>query len=269
MTAPAVDSRDVRLGARLVWAAVAAFLVAVPFLFLLLAVLGTWDGLARIDDGAADALHAVVVDRPGAVRALKVLEVASQPWNLRVATAVICLVLWRRGRTRLAVWLGVTMAAGGVLGGTIKLLVARARPALDDPVSHAGGYSFPSGHALNSFLFVGCLMVAAHPVLRGGRRAAAWVTAVVVVVVVGLDRVALGVHFVSDVVAGWVVAMALLCATVAGFQLWRRQEGLAPATASEGLAPEQRPDADQQHGDRVLGRSVGASVPARQEPTRP
>jgi len=56
--------------------------------------------------------------------------------------------------------------------------------------------------------------------------------------VTGFDRVALGVHFVSDVVAGWVVAGACLAATAAAFEIWRREEGLAPSTVTAGVSPE-------------------------------
>lgn len=237
MTIDVRSPSGVRLGARLLWAALAAFLLAVPFTFLLLGVLTAWDGLARVDDGVADRLHALVVGRPHVVRVLEVVEFVSAPWVLRGVTALLAAWLWGRGRRRVAVWLAVTMTAGGVIGSGVKLLVARARPELDDPVAHSGGYSFPSGHALNSFLFVACLLVLAHPALHGGRRALAWAGGVLAVLVVGLDRVALGVHFVSDVVAGWVVAMAIVAATMAGFELWRREEGLPASRATEGLDP--------------------------------
>jgi undecaprenyl-diphosphatase len=68
-----------------------------------------------------------------------------------------------------------------------------------------------------------------------------WVAAVVGVLVVGLDRIALGVHYVSDVLAAWVVGMAIVAATVAGFELWRRDEGLGTTGPDEGLDPEQGP----------------------------
>ena len=81
---------------------------------------------------------------------------------------------------------------------------------LPEPVAAAGGYSFPSGHALNSALCCGILLAIAHRLFGRRAQAAAWVAAAVLVVVTGFDRVALGVHFVSDVVAGWFVAGTLL-----------------------------------------------------------
>jgi len=60
-----------------------------------------------------------------------------------------------------------------------------------------------------------------------------------VVLLVGFDRVALGVHYVSDVVAGWIVALACLVGTAGAFEVWRREQGRSPANPSEqGVDPE-------------------------------
>jgi undecaprenyl-diphosphatase len=117
----------------------------------------------------------------------------------------------------------------------LKVIVARARPEFTDPVTVAGGYSFPSGHALNSMLFAACLLVLVHPMTSGGRRAAVWCTGFAFVLLVGLNRISLGVHFLSDVLAGWVVALATLTATLAAFETWRREQGLPQATTETGL----------------------------------
>jgi len=146
--------------------------------------------------------------------------------------------LWRRGAQRLAAWAVVTMAIGGVLGVVLKLLVDRARPSFPEPVAHASGYSFPSGHALNSFLGVGVLLLVFLPVLSRAGRALAVIVGAAVVLLTGYDRVALGVHYVSDVVAGWVVALACLAGTSAAFEIWRREQGRRPSTVGEGVEPE-------------------------------
>ena len=125
------------------------------------------------------------------------------------AVLVVAVWLWRRGAKRLAAWAVVTMVIGGVLGVVLKLLVERARPAFPEPVAHASGYSFPSGHALNSMLCVGVLILVFLPVLRPAGRVLAYAVGALVVLLTGFDRVALGVHFVSDVLAGWVVALAV------------------------------------------------------------
>jgi undecaprenyl-diphosphatase len=217
----------------------AVVLIAVPFTILVLLVVAKSSTLDSLDTGVADRLHRMVLGRPGLAEALRVVSVATEPWLLRGIAVAAAAALWWRGRRRLAVWLLVTMGVGGLLGLLLKQVVARARPSFPDPLWQAGGYSFPSGHALNSMVFACCVLVLAHPVTRGGRRRALWAGAVGFVLLVGFDRIALGVHYVSDVVAGWIVALAIVAATVAAFATWRSHQGLSPSTADDGLDPQE------------------------------
>jgi undecaprenyl-diphosphatase len=230
--------RDRRLGLRLGLGAGAAALFAVPFTLLTVLVLGQYESLERADRAVADGFHEQVLHRLWLVRTFDVLATVTSPTTWRLVALVMAVVLWRRGRRRLVYWLATTMTVGGVLGVVLKLLVARARPSFPDPVTTATGYSFPSGHALNSMLFAAVLVVLAHPVTRGARRALVWVAAVTIVVVTGVDRLALGVHYLSDVVAGWVVALATVCATTGAFAVRRAQEGLPASSPHTGLEPE-------------------------------
>jgi undecaprenyl-diphosphatase len=65
----------------------------------------------------------------------------------------------------------------------------------------------------------------------------AGILALVIPALVGFSRVGLGVHYVSDVVAGWVFGLAWLAATVAAFRIWRRQKGEPAAPVEAGLDP--------------------------------
>jgi undecaprenyl-diphosphatase len=117
------------------------------------------------------------------------------------------------------------MVVGSILSPLLKEVIGRARPSFPDPVALAPGYSFPSGHALQSMLFAASVLVLTWTATRGrpGLRAAVLTGAVGLVLLTGFDRVALGVHYTSDVVAGWVVALATLLTTLAIFH--------APASA--------------------------------------
>jgi membrane-associated phospholipid phosphatase len=236
-----VTSLDVRpavprpLAVRLAQAAAAATVFAVPVVLLFLLVRSSNATVADLDEDAHDALRGAAVDRPWLAGAMDVVAVVTHPWVLRVAAVVAVVLVWRRGRRRVAVWLGVTFALAGALSGGLKLLVARARPVFDDPIAHAGGYSFPSGHALAAMVAAGCVVVLLHPSLGGRARMALWVSAAAFVLLVGLNRVVLGVHYLTDVVAGWVVGLATVVATVVAFAVGRRDEGLPPAAPGEEL----------------------------------
>ena len=215
--------RQGRLALRLTAGAGLAALVAIPFLLLMLLVTSESERLHRLDRSVADTMNTWSLSRPWAVDTLDALEQVLSPWTFRVVVLVAAVWVWRRGARRLATWAVVTMAVGGVLGVLVKGLVERARPTFDEPVATAGWYSFPSGHALNSLLGVGVLLLLALPHLSRRGRAAAWAAAVAVVVLTGFDRVGLGVHFLSDVLAGWLVALAVLAGTTVAFGTSRRR----------------------------------------------
>ena len=136
------------------------------------------------------------------------------------------------GRIRLAIIVAVALIIAALFTDAVKEFVARPRP--PDPLVVATGYSFPSGHTLNSTVTYGLAAVLAwrmwHPdarELRGGQgsidrrrlagraRRLAVVAGVAIPFLVGLSRVALGVHWPTDVLGGWLAGTALVAAAVA------------------------------------------------------
>ncbi|WFE51365.1 phosphatase PAP2 family protein [Micromonospora sp. WMMD1155] len=231
---------DHALGLRLTLASVAAFLVLVPFALLTLLVLGAWAPLHRLDTTVTDALHGYAQDHPGWVVLMRIWTEVFAPMPLRAVALLLVVWLLRRRARRLALWATTTMVVGGLVGPLLKLLVGRDRPELLDPVARAAGYSFPSGHALNATLAAGVLLLVLLPYARrGAARVALWVAAVLLTVLTGLSRVALGVHFTSDVLGGWLLGVAVVAATTAAFTSWRAHQGLQPVRPTrDGVAPE-------------------------------
>ncbi|MBW4703645.1 phosphatase PAP2 family protein [Micromonospora sp. RL09-050-HVF-A] len=233
--------RDHSLGLRLTLASAAAFLLLVPFALLAVLVVGAWSPLHGLDAAVTDALHRFAADHPVWVRAMKAWTHLASPGPLRVAALVVVVWSWRRGARRLALWVVTTMAVGGALGALLKLLVGRDRPELLDPVARAAGFSFPSGHALNATLAAGVLLLVFLPFTRGRpvARVLLWTAAVLLVGVTGLSRVALGVHWASDVLGGCLLGVAVVAATTAALRTWREQAGLPAARATvDGVSPE-------------------------------
>ena len=237
-----VTRADRALGLRLTAAAVLTVGLLVPAALVAVLVVGTWDPLYDADEALTRALHTFAVGHPAWVVAMSVWSYMVDPNVLRIAAAALALWLWRRRHApRLAWWVAVTMTAGGVLGGVLKLLVGRHRPDLLEPVARAAGYSFPSGHALNSALAAGVVLMVFLPFARGhpGRRALLWTVAVLVPLITGICRIALGVHWTSDVVGGWLMGVAVVAATTTAFQAWRARSGRRRAAVThEGVEPE-------------------------------
>ena len=221
--ASATRSRVVRLGR----GALAMVLFAVPFVLIGYAVRQKFDPLIHLDNAIAD--HATDVTRSlGAGSALLVLQAVSQPWVLYIAATLVCLWAWLAKQLRnRALWAFVTMMVGWNLALAAKLVVQRARPVVDDPISHSPGYSFPSGHAANVAIIATAMVFLLWPLLSEAGRRVLTTVAVFVVLLVGLDRIFLGVHFASDVVAGWILGVGTTFSSWLGF-LGRTSPSSAP-----------------------------------------
>ncbi|GGT93611.1 MULTISPECIES: phosphatase PAP2 family protein [Streptomyces] len=175
---------------------------------LLVLVVVDCQPLLSLDRSVAESLHRSAVAEPGLTRLSQVLsDWVWDPWTMRALITVAVVMLWWRRERWLALWLvGASLAAAAVQQG-MKAAVDRDRPAWADPVDSAHYAAFPSGHALTAALTCALLLwvLALHwrETWRGWSVLA--VTAVVSVLGVGWTRVYLGVHWPSDVVAGWLL----------------------------------------------------------------
>jgi len=118
----------------------------------------------------------------------------------------------------------IATAGGGLLGEALKWWFARARPQIVPHLVNVGSASFPSGHsmlALVTYLTLGALL--ARFVQRRRTRTYCITVSLLLSLLVGLSRVYLGVHYPTDVLAGWSVglAWALLCWLVARYLQYR------------------------------------------------
>lgn len=226
-----------RFGLRLTLLAAALVLVAIPFGLLLDQVVR--DGpLVRVDTAAANELHRWVRGSPSAVRALRVVSfLGSPPWLAVMVGAAVVYTL-RRRRVRLALFLAATTLAGGLIDTAVKIAVDRDRPSLEAPVASAHGQSFPSGHAMSSTIAYGALLLVLLPALPARARRPAVGGAVGAVLAIGFSRLALGVHYISDVLGGYALGLAWLAASTAAFSVWRVERGRPPVEPLEGLEPE-------------------------------
>lgn len=242
-----------RFGARLALTLFVAVPAAALAGLIAVAVESAWDPFRNLDQHTASFLHDRATGHPLIIRTLIWVSDVGGPAPARVLIGVLAVVLWVRGARRLAVWAVSTMVAGAVLDTGLKTLVDRTRPHLPNPFAHAPGASFPSGHAMTSALACGIVVLVVLPLLGRAGKAAAWTIAALAVLAVGYSRVALGVHWVTDVVGGWLLAVALLAASVSAFQTWRSEHGLRPVRpVHEGVEPEEAeqvlPAADPERG---------------------
>ena len=144
---------------------------------------------------------------------------------LAVAVLGFYFLRWRLS----AVVLIVSTAGSVVLTTVLKAVFRRARPELFDSGYTASFYSFPSGHATVAVGFYGALtlMLAFH--LRGAARWAVVAFGTLVVLLIGFSRLYLGVHYPTDVLAGYLAAPLWLVSVGTVYVLWISIRGLRTA----------------------------------------
>jgi undecaprenyl-diphosphatase len=225
-----------RFGVRLVVVSVAIALVAVPFTALAVQVL-VEGPLTRLDGDIADSLNEFVHEHDGFIGFLQVVSWMGRPPALAALVVVAVVVLWRQGQVRLIPFVVLTPILGSLVNSAVKIIVDRPRPEVDHPIATAFGKSFPSGHSFSSVVTYGVLLVAFLPVVPPAKRRFVWVPAAVLVAAIGATRMLLGVHFLSDVIAGYALGLAFLLAATAAFQTWKRSERAHEAEAAERVRP--------------------------------
>jgi undecaprenyl-diphosphatase len=198
--------------------------VAVAVLLGLAALAGLWAALTGVGPAQLDAAvldesvesrtdlltaAAVTVTHLGSTAAMAVLAIAA---GVR---------LWRTDRRADAVFVVGAMAGAQLVFRGLKELLNRPRPPEDGHLVHAASESLPSGHATTAIVVIGTLVVLAWPGRTAAVRAEMVVAGALWVGAVGLTRIYLGVHWFSDVIAGWLVGGAWLAICVAAWSWWR------------------------------------------------
>lgn len=155
---------------------------------------------------------------------------------MTILTVVTALALWLKRRHAEALLLAATVALGTGIGQVLKLVVRRSRPAIEYArVAVPDSYGFPSGHALASLVFFGVivfLLMTTESKLSLRARTTLALVCALVVMSVSMSRVYLGVHYMSDVIGGWLVGFVVLNSALLTFI--RRWQG---STAAAGVPP--------------------------------
>lgn len=195
------------------------------------------EGIAAFDEPVAAWLAA-----HREVWLTRVLLVATRIGEVDAQTAwltMVCALAALRARSWLPVLVGV--AGGGGIGLVIVLakhLVGRPRPGLPFALIPAPGFSFPSGHATGAAA-VGMLsawMLCRWVLRRWAVQVAVWAAVITIVTLIGFSRPYLGVHFLTDVLAGWLLGVGWAVTVILAASWWSRAGAFV-------LSPVPRPEA--------------------------
>jgi undecaprenyl-diphosphatase len=142
---------------------------------------------------------------------------------------VAVFLFYGRGWRLSAVLLAISTGGSIVLTTVLKGVFQRARPELFDSGYQASFYSFPSGHATVAAGFYGMLTVILAYRLEGLARWVVAVSGVLVVLLIGFSRLYLGVHYPTDIIAGYLSALLWLVCVGGVYALWLSVRGLRAA----------------------------------------
>ena len=166
-------------------------------------------------------------------------EFGSGEWIGIILFALVLFFAWKRWWPSL-VTLIITVPGGMLLNEWLKLVIHRHRPFVDGPFVDWSGYSFASGHTIGATLLYGQLLLFILPALKARHwRLLCIFSAISLVLLVGFSRIALGAHFLTDVLAAIVFGAAWLTfCLIAGKSISRhRQHLLDPLPISPDVVP--------------------------------
>jgi membrane-associated phospholipid phosphatase len=189
--------------------ALAALVQSVAAFTLLAQAYAAGSPVVDVDAWLANSLHANLV--PSATTFLSTVTALGSTAGLALVAATVAAYLVRRERGRDAALLVVTLVGAQLLTWILKAIFERPRPTFDDPVATASWFSFPSGHALSAIAVYGALaFVLARRITSPRARSAVVGGAALLVATIGFSRLYLGVHYLTDVLAGYSAGLALL-----------------------------------------------------------
>ena len=180
----------------------------------------TSDPIVRFDQTVASALHAAAT--PFATKVfLAITALGSVEAIVPIGLIVTGLLAWRRRWVYASGWL-VALVGGAALNVLLKQIFERPRPVFVDPIIVETSYSFPSGHAMDSLVMYGMLAYFALLFIKPWRaRMAILFGATLLVILIGFSRLYLGVHYFSDVIAGFAAGGVWLSACVTAIETFR------------------------------------------------
>jgi membrane-associated phospholipid phosphatase len=187
-------------------------------------VVAGWSPLRRTDVSLDDTLNAWVAPRPVVTTVWRVITNGLQPLTWEVLAVIAAALLWRRRHRTLALFVLAAIFGTVACYDIVKAAVGRSRPTVPVPLLHAHGASFPSGHTMMSAVAMTLVAWGCWQVLRTllGRLFVLLAT-ILIAGAVAFSRLALGAHYLSDVLAGWLLAGVWLCVLLAAFDVHLQQ----------------------------------------------
>lgn len=212
-----------------------ALLALFTLIFTVLAVRLSGSGLFAFDDRISSWVFKLVSDRMTPV--MKGFTFLGSTVGITLFTIIaIGWMIWRKQYWE-PLFLVIAVLGGTAFNHVLKAIFHRERPTLHRLIEQSG-YSFPSGHSMESFIFYGMICMLLFVFFKNTRtRALLLLLTALIILSIGVSRIYLGVHYPSDVLAGYCAggAWLIVCLTVLDMVLdARRKSGKTKAAGASG-----------------------------------
>lgn len=233
-----------RYGLRITLFAAGLSLVGIPFAWLLIGVMQRGK-LDRWDKSISEQLFEIKAQYPFLTELFNFLSFLGAPYWFWFVVGATAIYLWRKHQKKLVAFLLTSTIGGSVVNTIVKEVINRPRPTFRDPgaVTFQTGKSFPSGHAMSSTIAYGAILLIFLPLIASKHRKWAYLGVITLVLSIGIARLGLGVHYVSDVLGGYTLGLAWLVLSTAAFEIWREERGKPAVHPAEvGVEPDAAED---------------------------
>lgn len=192
------------------------------FLFAWIADLMIRGATSQFDDSVRSALHSLAT--PALTDFFRIVTWLGSSIFLTTLTVIVALLLRRAGKRHRAILVVVSFLGSSLLMEMLKLAFHRPRPAPYFGYTLPLSYSFPSGHSLMSFCTYSVLAAFATVYEeQWTRRVVLWLLTVALILLIGMSRIYLGVHYPSDVLAGYIAGLFWVSGIYYAYRHWRNQ----------------------------------------------
>ncbi|CAM3492968.1 phosphatase PAP2 family protein [Cytobacillus oceanisediminis] len=180
--------------------------------------------LVRFDERVINYVQAFI--SPRLTEFMQVITFLGSVNWLAFAVIIAAVLLFIFKKRSLALFMVISSGVGALFNILLKWIFKRERPDIR-PLIEEQGFSFPSGHSMGSFIFYGSLAYMIVHLAKKRRWKTAWVLLLgFFIVSIGLSRIYLGVHFPSDVIAGFAAGGVWLTIMILGFRYYEFRKNL-------------------------------------------
>lgn len=218
-----------------------AVVCAAAFLLLTVLVAQEAEGIITADDRVGRWPHEFTSEHGWARHLFLGIGHATAFWPITGLTILSAVLLVTRNHRRAAIFAVLVMTTNWLVTSGLKLSVNRDRPFAEDPIQVLTSQSYPSGHssAIAAAAGVG-IVLAMMLIRRRGLRRLVYAGAIAIALVVGADRIFLGVHHISDVLGGYLLGTVVVLITVLVFDPQPRSIALTGEAPTETVPPARR-----------------------------